>query len=173
MTGKLLAILLLVSAALAGAAMYYLQVYGFYYSVEPKAGEDVTLLAAEDQAPVAIPYSAFQAIDADSSPIRYRACFETDLAVTDLAGFVPIEDPEPLTAPRWFDCYDAAAVADALDSGQAQAFVGVKNIHYGVDRIVAITKDGKGYVWHALNNCGEKAYDGTVVGEECPPRPQE
>ncbi len=173
MTGKLLAILLLVSAALAGAAMYYLQVYGFYYYVEPKAGEDVTLLAAEDQAPVVIPYSAFQAIDADSSPIRYRACFETDLAVTDLSEFVPIENPEPLTAPRWFDCYDAAAVADALDSGQAQAFVGVKNIHYGVDRIVAITNDGKGYVWHALNNCGEKAYDGTVVGEECPPRPQE
>ena len=50
--------------------------------------------------------------------------------------------------------------------------MGVKNIHFGVDRIVAITEDGKGYVWHALNNCGEKAYDGTVVGEECPPRPE-
>ena len=46
-----------------------------------------------------------------------------------------------------------------------------KNVHYGVDRIVAITDDGRGFVWHELNDCGEKAYDGTVVGEECPPAP--
>lgn len=77
-----------------------------------------------------------------------------------------------MTAPGWFNCYDAVAIAEALKSGQAQAFLGVKNIHYGVDRIVAVTSDGKGFVWHALNNCGEKAYDGTVVGEECPPRPE-
>jgi hypothetical protein len=35
-----------------------------------------------------------------------------------------------------------------------------------------VTDDGFGYVWHELNNCGHKAYDGTVVGEECPPRPE-
>ncbi|HBR38682.1 MAG TPA: histidine kinase, partial [Sulfitobacter pontiacus] len=39
------------------------------------------------------------------------------------------------------------------------------------DRIVAITSDGRGYVWHELNDCGDKAYDGTVVGEACPERP--
>ncbi|EEE37448.1 signal transduction histidine kinase regulating citrate/malate metabolism [Rhodobacteraceae bacterium KLH11] len=173
MTGKLLAIILLVSALLAGAGMYYLQVYGFYYEVTPKPGQDVALLTEGADGPAPIAYSAFRAIDADSSPIRYRACFETDLTPDQMASFVPVETPEPLTAPGWFDCYDAVALADALQSGQAQAFMGVKNIHYGVDRIVAVTQDGKGFIWHALNNCGEKAYDGTVVGEECPPRPQE
>lgn len=173
MTGKLLALILLFSAALAGGGMYYLQVYGFYYDVEPHPGQDVALLMQGADAPEVISYTAFQAIDADSSPIRYRACFETDLTADQLAGFTPVGNPEPLTAPGWFSCYDAVALADALDAGQAQAFMGAKNIHYGVDRIVAITQDGKGYVWHALNNCGEKAYDGTVVGEECPPRPQE
>lgn len=173
MTGKLLALILLLSAALAGGGMYYLQVYGFYYSVEPRPGQDVALLAEGADAPEAISYSAFQAIDADSSPIRYRACFETDLTADQMTAYTPADKAEPLTAPGWFDCYDAIALADALKSGQAQAFIGAKNIHYGVDRIVAITRDGKGYVWHALNNCGEKAYDGTVVGEECPPRPQE
>ncbi len=172
MTGKLLALILVISAALAGAGMYYLQVYGFYYQVEPRPGQDVVLLAQGADSPETIAYSAFQAIDADSSPIRYRACFETDLTPDELAGFTAVENPEPLTAPGWFDCYDAVALADALKAGQAQAYMGTKNIHYGVDRIVAVTQDGKGFVWHALNNCGEKSYDGTVVGEECPPRPE-
>ncbi len=172
MTGKLVALILLISGVLAGAGMYYLQVYGFYYEVEPRPGQDVVLLAQGAEAPEAIAYTGFKAIDADSSPIRYRACFETELRPDQMVDFTPVENPEPLTAPGWFDCYDAVALADVLKSGQAQAFLGTKNIHYGVDRIVAITQDGKGYVWHALNNCGEKAYDGTVVGEECPPRPE-
>ncbi|SLN30321.1 DUF6446 family protein [Ruegeria meonggei] len=171
MTGKLLALLLLTSAVLAGGGMYYMQVHGFYYDVVAQPGEDVVLLGTGADAPEPITYTAFQAIDADSSPIRYRACFETDLTAADLSAYQPVENAEPLTAPGWFECYDAVAIAEALKSGQAQAFMGTKNIHFGVDRIVAVTKDGKGYVWHALNNCGEKAYDGTVVGEECPLRP--
>lgn len=173
MTGKFLAIILILSAALAGAGMYYLQVYGYYYTVEPSPGHDVVLLAQGTETPEPISYTAFQAIDADSSPIRFRACFETDLTPEELrATYRPAEEATPLTAPGWFDCYDAVSLADALKSGQAEAFVGVKNVHYGVDRIVAVTQDGQGFIWHALNNCGEKAYDGTVVGEECPPRPE-
>ncbi|WP_299947661.1 DUF6446 family protein [uncultured Ruegeria sp.] len=172
MTGKLLALILLFSALLAGVGMYYLQVYGFYYEVEPQPGHDVALLAQGSDTPEPIEYTAFQAIDADSSPIRYRACFETDLVPDQMVEFLPVENPEPLNAPGWFDCYDAVGLADALEAGQAKAFMGTKNIHYGVDRIVAVTQDGKGYVWHALNNCGEKAYDGTVVGETCPPKPE-
>ncbi|MCG7519673.1 DUF6446 family protein [Ruegeria sp. Ofav3-42] len=173
MTGKLLAIILLVSAVVAGAGMYYLQIYGFYYDVEPKPGQDVMLMTESSEEPAPISYSAFQAIDADSSPIRYRACFETDLTPEQIEEtHIAVEDAEPLTAPGWFDCYDAVALADALKSGDAKAFMGAKNIHFGVDRIVAVTNDGKGYVWHVLNNCGEKAYDGTVIGEECPAQPQ-
>lgn len=173
MTGKLLAIILLVSAVVAGAGMYYLQIYGFYYEVEPSPGQDVLLMAEDSGEPVPIAYTAFQAIDADSSPIRYRACFETDLSLEQLQTYMIVKDAEPLTAPGWFDCYDAVALADALKTGKAQAFLGAKNIHFGVDRVVAVTDEGKGYVWHVLNNCGEKAYDGTVIGEECPTRPQD
>lgn len=173
MTGKILALILLMSAAIAGAGMYYLQVYGYYYDVEPTPGRDVVLSVDATQAPVAISYSSFQAIDADSSPIRFRACFETDVALEELqATYLQADETTPLTAPGWFDCYDAAALAENLKSGKAQAFIGQKNVHYGVDRIVAVTEDGRGFIWHVLNNCGEKAYDGTVVGEECPPRPE-
>lgn len=173
MTGKILAIILLVCAAAAGAGMYYLQVYGFYYEVEDRPGKDVVLMSQADALPQPISYRDFQAIDADSSPIRYRACFETDLTPQQLAAeFTPAEEAEPLIAPGWFECYDAISVADALKEGSARAFISIKNVHFGVDRIVAVTEDGRGYVWHALNNCGEKAYDGTVVGEECPARPE-
>jgi len=173
MTGKLLAILIVVCAVVAGVAMYYLQVYGYYYTVTPTPGRDVVLTDRQSGATVPISYDGFQAIDADSSPIRYRACFTTDLTPDQLAQqFEPAEKAEPLTAPACFDCYDAEALGTALENGTARAFIGVKNIQYGVDRVVAVTQDGRGFAWHVLNHCGEKAYDGTVVGEECPPRPE-
>ena len=172
MTGKILAVILIVCGLAAGAGMYYLQVYGFYQTVEARPGEDVALLPLGGDAPVAIAYADFEAIDADSSPIRYRACFTTPETLEDLAAlYEPSDARDPRNAPGWFDCFDAAAVGRALKNGSARAFVGAKNIDFGVDRIVAITNDGRGYVWHELNNCGEKAYDGTIVGEECPPRP--
>ena len=59
----------------------------------------------------------------------------------------------------------------SFETGAVLVFLGQKNVHYGVDRIVAIHEDGRGWVWQDLNDCGEKAYDGTVIGEECPPRP--
>ena len=87
--------------------------------------------------------------------------------------YVPVEKAVPRNAPHWFDCFDAAAIAAELQAGTALAFMGEKNIRYGVDRIVVLTDDGRGYAWNDLNDCGEKAYDGTVVGEECPPRPDQ
>ncbi|MEX0350012.1 MAG: DUF6446 family protein, partial [Paracoccaceae bacterium] len=83
-----------------------------------------------------------------------------------------LDEVEPLTAPGWFDCYDALALAEALSAGKAQTYLAAKNIHYGGDRVIAITDDGRGYAWHVLNDCGRKAYDGTGVGEACPPRPE-
>ncbi len=131
------------------------------------------LLPLGGDTPKPIAYSDFQAIDADSSPIRYRACFTTKLRPQELAQLFQVsEQKDPRNAPGWFDCFDAQALGDALLEGRAVAFVSVKNIFYGVDRIVAVTDQGQGFAWHELNACGEKAYDGTVVGETCPPRPQ-
>ena len=168
MSGKIIGIAIVLSSIIAGAALYYLQVYGFYEEVEVA---DVQLVSVVTDAPEPIPFDNFQAIDADSSPIRYRACFTTDLSLALLTEtYVGLEDATPRNAPGWFDCFDAAAIAAELDAGTALPFLGEKNVDFGVDRIVAITEDGRGYVWHELNDCGEKAYDGTIVGEECPER---
>lgn len=159
----------MLSGLIAGSALYYLQVYGFYQEVT--AG-DVELVSVVSELPEPIPFDGLTAIDADSSPIRYRACFTTDYSLALLSeSYVLTEKATPRNAPGWFDCFDAVAIGEALENGTALAFMGQKNIHYGVDRIVAITEDGRGFVWHELNECGEKSYDGTVIGETCPKRP--
>ncbi len=168
MNGKIVGAVILIVAAIAGITLYYLQVYGYYREV-PLPEQGVELVSLSTNAPEPILTDNFLAIDADSSPIRYRACFETTLSLAMLSEtYVLMPGIEPRNAPGWFDCFDANEIGQALDDGSALTFLSQKNIQYGVDRIVAITADGRGYIWHELNDCGEKSYDGTVVGEACP-----
>lgn len=167
--GQFLAALTVFCAVAAGFGVWYTNVYAFYDSVDP-TGEDV-MLTTLDGEPEAIPFEAFEGIDADSSPIRYRACFTTSLSLPDLTGaYIPYDGAEPKVAPAWFDCFDAEALGAEIEAGRAQVFTGVRNIEWGIDRVVAITDAGRGYVWHEINDCGDKAYDGTPLGEDCPPR---
>ncbi|MFG6582417.1 DUF6446 family protein [Sulfitobacter sp. 1A12779] len=169
MSGKIVGIVILLSAAIAGAALYYLQIYGFYHDVSEAKVELVSLTTEEAEE---IAAENLQAIDADSSPIRFRACFEHDMSLAMATETYEMTDhTDPRNAPGWFDCFDAPAIAAEIEAGSALTFLGGKNVHYGVDRIVALTDDGRGYIWHELNDCGEKSYDGTVVGEACPERP--
>ena len=168
MNGKIVGTVIMVSALVAGAALYYLQVYGFYEEASADV-QEVRLMSLTAQEPVAILAEGIEAIDAESSPIRFRACFRTSSSLAMLTEtYVGLDRAVPRNAPEWFDCFDASAIAAELQAGTALAFLGEKNVAFGVDRIVAITDDGRGYIWHELNDCGEKAYDGTVVGEECP-----
>lgn len=171
MTGRIAGLAILICAVLAGGGLYYLQVYGFYEDVSGTVVE--VRLTPRDGSPAhALPASDIRAIDADSSPIRFRACFTTSARPAELATtYDEVRGIDPRNAPAWFDCFDARAIAAALDAGTARAFIGEKNVAYGVDRIVVVGDDGQGFIWHELNDCGEKAYDGTVIGEECPPRP--
>ncbi|EEB85101.1 DUF6446 family protein [Roseobacter sp. GAI101] len=171
MNGKIVGGVILVAAAIAGITLYYLQVYGYYREVAMPA-QGVELVSLSTNAPETIPSENFRAIDADSSPIRYRACFETPLSLAMLTETYVVSDKvDPRNAPGWFDCFDAGAIGAEIEAGTALTFLSQKNIHFGVDRIVAITSDGRGYIWHELNDCGDKAYDGTVVGEACPDLP--
>lgn len=169
MSGKLLGLGLLAVGLVAGAVMYYLQVYGFYAPVSQAEAGGVALVSVVSGAPEPLAVTAFEAIDADSSPIRFRACFQTDTSLAALTeSYVLLDGPDPRNAPHWFGCFDAEALGAEIAAGSARTFLGQKNIRFGVDRVVAITADGRGYIWHELNDCGEKAYDGTIVGEECP-----
>ncbi|WP_375174929.1 DUF6446 family protein [Pseudooceanicola sp.] len=169
--GRFLAALIVICALGAGGLLYYTQVYAFYDEV-PATGEDVLLTRMDGRAEL-ISYDSFAAIDAYSSPIRYRACFHTDLPDGEIAAaYQPYDGAEPLEAPGWFDCFNADEIGEALKRGEATAYLSVANITYGIDRIAAVFPDGRGYVWHQINPCGEVVFDGRPAPEGCPTPPE-
>jgi len=173
MNGKVIVSILVASGVVAGAAMYYLQVYGFYEEVPVMGAGDVVVTTVTDQVPEEIIYNEFQAIDADSSPLRYRACFETTMSTAMMSETYELYDEAvPLIAPGWFDCFDAAEIGAALEEGTALAFMGTENIVFGIDRIVAVGDDGRGFVWHQINHCGAEVFDGNPPPEGCPTPPE-
>ncbi|MCA8884541.1 MAG: histidine kinase [Rhodobacteraceae bacterium] len=152
MSGKIIGSLIVAIALIAGISLYYLQVYYYYDEVAADA-VDIRLTPVQGGAPESIPAVVLGAIDANSSPIRFRACFTTPLSQAMLTETYRIyDDAEPLTAPGWFDCFDAGDIGAALEDGRAIAFLGEADIAHGVDRIVAVFDDGRAFAWHQLNS---------------------
>ena len=171
MRGKILVITILLTSFLAGATMYYLQVYGFYAKVDLAQSKGISLVKLSTQQPEKIDVVNFQGIDADSSPIRFRACFEIKQNFDLLReNYVTIKAAKPRNAPNRFECFNSKRIGKDLSNGLATAFLGRKNFEYGVDRYVVIYPGGQGYAWHELNDCGEKLYDGSAKDQSCPKR---
>ncbi|WP_108814724.1 DUF6446 family protein [Loktanella sp. Alg231-35] len=161
-------IMLLIGAA-AGGLLYYQQVYAYYEEVQ---AETVMLTSVATGTPEPIVVTGFEGIDADSSPLRYRACFQMPLSQATLTEtFVIVDQAEPRVAPPWFDCFDAEQIGADLQA-DAIAFLGTENIVYGIDRIIAVYPDGRGYAWHQINACGEVVFDGNRPPENCPSLPE-
>ena len=171
MGGRILITFLLATAVIAGALMYYLQVYAYYEELDPGQAEVRLTQAATGEA-VTVEPGNFRGIDSDSSPIRYRACFDLALTAEDLAAFETVEGAEPRIAPGWFDCFDAAALGADIENGAATVYMGQRDVTYGIDRVVAVYPDGRAYSWHEINACGEVVFDGDPVPEECPEPPE-
>ena len=151
MSGKLIVSFIVLTALIAGISIYYLQVYAFYEELPPETVQ-IQLTGLNTREPEPILTDAVQAIDSDSSPLRFRACFTTTSSVAALTEeFIVYDEAEPLNAPVWFDCFDAKYLGRALETGDAIAFLGERNIHVGVDRVVAVFEDGRAYAWHQLN----------------------
>ncbi|MEF3046170.1 DUF6446 family protein [Pseudotabrizicola sp. L79] len=152
MTGKFAAGFIVISALIAGIAIYYLQVYAFYREVAFTPGQEITLTPIESGQPEPILAENITGIDADSSPLRFRACFTTPLTQGMLSEtYRAYDGAEPLIAPSWFDCFDAVEIGTALERGEALAFLSQENIHTDVDRVVAVFPDGRAFAWTQLN----------------------
>jgi hypothetical protein len=163
---------IIVSAIAAGIALYYLQVYAYYEDVSLQV-EDVQMTSIFTGEPEPIMFENFKAIDSDSSPLRFRACFDTSLSFGFLTETYEIYDAaEPLNAPGWFDCFQAESIGNDLASGVAVSFLGIENIQYGIDRVIAVYPDGRAFAWHQINACGEVVFDGNRAPEHCPPAPE-
>ena len=151
MMGRIVVVVIAVTALIVGASIYYLQVYAFYDRVAP-GSVPMTLVPQGADQPQRVEVADFQAIDASSSPLRFRACFTLPESVAALAQrYTAYPKAEPLIAPGWFDCFDAAEIGAALETGAATAFLSQRNIADGVDRVIAVYADGRAFAWHQLN----------------------
>lgn len=152
MTGKFAAGFIVISAIVAGVAIYWLQVYAFYEEVAFTPGQEITLTTIETGEPEPILAEGITGIDAASSPLRFRACFTTPMTQAMLSEtYMAYDGAEPLVAPSWFDCFDAVEIGTALERGEALAFLSQANVHADVDRVVAVFPDGRAFAWTQLN----------------------
>ena len=173
MMGRIAIVGIVMFALLAGGLLYYLQVYAYYTELAPEDVGDVQLVALYSGEPEPIMFDNVRAIDSNSAPIRFRACFDTSHSQAFLTEmYVVYEEAEPLVAPTWFDCFDAEEIGTALERGEAIAFLSVENISYGVDRVISVMPDGRAHAWHQINACGEVVFDGDAAPEGCPPVPE-
>lgn len=150
MSGKILTIILLVVAVISGAAIYWLQVYGYYYDA-PENTEIQLVNIATGQGET-IPVDDFVGIDADTSPLRFRACFTMPFSQALLSETYQFyQGATPLIAPDWFECFDAAAIGADLEQGMALAFLGRTGIDKVADQVIAVYPDGRAFAWNQLN----------------------
>lgn len=172
MKGSIVSGGILAVTAIFGAGLYYSQVYAYYDPIEVSSPAAVVTATTFDGALEDILADNFEGIDADTSPIKYRSCFQTPLSQAMMTEtFAPYETPTPLTAPSWFGCFDAKALEADIESGDAIAFMGTENIAYGIDRVLAVYADGRAFAWHQINMCGSTVFDGEPAPEGCPPAP--
>ena len=172
MIARIIILGMVVIALIAGAAMYYLQVYAYYDDVSEQV-ENVQLTSVVTGEAEGILFENIKAIDSSSSPLRYRSCFDTGLSLALLTETFEIYDEaEPRVAPAWFDCFDAVRIGADLEARTAVAFLGNRDIQYGIDRVIAVYPDGRAYAWHQINFCGDVVFDGNPTPPECPPAPE-
>lgn len=165
MTGRIAAAVIVIAGILAGFGMYYAQVYGFYDELEAQT----VYAVATPNGELELAISAFQGIDAQSSPLRYRACFQIEGEVPELATYAA---PTPLNAPGWFSCFDAAQIGADLEAETAQGVLVHANAPYGFDRVMALYPDGRAFVWPQINPCGQAHFDGDPLPAGCPLPPE-
>lgn len=164
--GRWVVVSLLGAALAMGAGLWYAQTQAWYTDAPVEIA-----LTRFDGAVEPLLSSAVEGIDAETSPLRYRACFATELSLATLTEtFIPYPDPVPLTAPGWFECFDAQALGRALEEGTALAFLGRRNAPYGFDIVVAIDEAGRGYAWRQMNPCGEASFSGDPLPPGCSER---
>ncbi len=148
----------LVVAAAMGIGLWYSSNSAYYYEVEGVT--EVTVGGA------VVPVADYHGIDADTSPLKMRACFTVDRDFAAEASGA--EGAEPLVAPTWFDCFDARQISKDLQSGAAAVLLARSNVPYGFDTFIAHYPDGRAFMWRQINACGEALFSGNDRPEGCP-----
>ena len=154
MRGRPLMIGLFAVTAVFAAALWWFQTRAYYAQSE---GAETIEIAG-----LTLPVIRYTQIDAETSPLKLRACFElgdvadiaraaeaaAPLTQAALAAGVPLD---PLVAPGWFECFDAEALTALAGTEGARTMVVARNAPKGFDRVALILPDGRGWLWRQLN----------------------
>ena len=150
MNGRWAVLLLLGSVFAGGAALWILQSEAGYREFEgAQHGFGPLLMLPGGDREFRV--SNIRGIKGDSSPLKFRACFLTDPGNVNEKIGEAYPDASPLIAPKWFECFDAAAIGSDIESGDARAVLLRRNIAEGVDRVAAFYRDGRGFAWQQLS----------------------
>jgi hypothetical protein len=125
---------------LFAAALVWFQLFAFY---ERQRGPGTLTIAGD-----AVPVAGYEGIDAGTSPLKLRACLRLDPGA--VAGLDPAPEATPLNPPFWFRCFDARELTRDLAAGRARAYAIDRGRPAGVDLMLAVYPDGRGYLWRQL-----------------------
>lgn len=151
MKGKVLMGGMLGFAAAFGGALWYFQTIA-YYTVETPEDYTMRLTLVGDGGLQPVVADDFTVLTAETSPLKFRACFRVANSLPMLTETYRIyDDPTPLNPPSFFDCFDSGQLTEDLAEGRAVAFLAQQDIAKGVDRVVAVYPDGRAFAWHQLN----------------------
>ncbi|NOX40989.1 MAG: histidine kinase [Alphaproteobacteria bacterium] len=143
------------TAVFAGT-LWYFQNYA-YYEVSNPTDYTIPLTLAGQQVNEPILARDFTVLSADTSPLKFRACFTVENSIPMLTETYQVYDgATPLKPPSWFDCFDVGQLTDDLASGAAVAFLSIKNQPKGVDQVVAVYGDGRAFAWRQMNDIFKK-----------------
>ena len=157
MNGNLMVVAIVTTALAVGVGLWYSQTYAYY---EQRNGLDEVSANGE-----ALLVSNYLGIDANTSPLKLRACFTVDWDYFPSDEFKDVA--EPLTAPFWFDCFDAKMIAKDIKAGNSTVILAEKNQPFGFSRFITHYPDGRAYMWRQINDCGKAQFDGTDLPEGC------
>lgn len=157
MNGKLMVGGIVAVALAMGAGLWYSQTYAYY---EQQDGLKEVYAYGD-----AFPVSNYRGIDAQTSPLKLRACFTVDWDYFPSDEFKAVA--EPLTAPSWFDCFDAETLSRDIQAGNATVILAERNEPFGFSRYIAQYPDGSAFMWRQINECGKAQFDGEDLPAGC------
>jgi hypothetical protein len=136
--GRYVVIGLILTVTIIGLGLWWAQNRAFYTEYTA----DTVVIAGNTYN-----VTRFRGIDAESSPLKLRACFLIEGTI--LAP--QVEKPVPLVAPRWFKCFKAEYIERELAEGWAIAYLAEYDTPPGFDTVVAVSPGGRAYMWRQAN----------------------
>ena len=158
MKGSYLIIILLVFAGAMGV--------GLWYTIEKAYYINVTNVNEVNVAGTYRKVENYNGIDADTSPLKLRACFDVDWEYNSTTNYEKIATP--LIAPKWFSCFDAKKIGSDIQAGNASVILADVNNPFGFDKFITQYPNGKSFMWRQINECGKAHFAGDPLPAGCP-----